>query len=124
MRPNTYGACAILMLLSGFAATLGCSDQQDDCSNNANCSPFDGGTAGSNGGTSGAGGSLGAGGGVGTGGAGDGGAKPCDDKCTGSKPVCNESTNTCVGCQLNSDCSGSTPVCETTSNTCVQCVEN
>jgi len=76
MRAKAYSGCAVMILLSGAtasaAASLGCSDQQSDCSNNASCSPFDGGggSAGK-GGTSGGGGSLGSGG---TGGGGDAGA--------------------------------------------------
>lgn len=41
--------------------------------------------------------------------------------CTGSTPVCDDSTNSCVGCMASSDCSASAPVCDTTSKTCRAC---
>jgi hypothetical protein len=50
---------------------------------------------------------------------------PCNlTACTGSTPVCNPATNTCVGCVTNADCSGSTPICDATSKTCRACVSD
>src|SRR4030095_760807 len=38
-----------------------------------------------------------------------------------SSGVCDETSGKCVACLLNSDCSGSTPICDTSTNTCVPC---
>ncbi len=42
--------------------------------------------------------------------------------CSGSTPVCDTVSMTCVACLLNSDCSSPTPVCDTSDNTCVECL--
>lgn len=42
--------------------------------------------------------------------------------CSGSAPVCDTVSMTCVACLLNSDCSSATPVCDTSDNTCVECL--
>ncbi len=72
-----------------------------------------GGAGSSTGGTSGEGGGAGIGGG--------GGAEPCDGACKGTTPVCDDATNTCVGCLRNSQCAGQRPVCDKPTNTCVEC---
>lgn len=46
------------------------------------------------------------------------------DKCTGSTAVCDDMTNTCVGCLVSADCSGMTPVCETAKKTCRGCTQD
>ncbi len=68
-----------------------------------------------------------------SGGAGEGGIEggvggmpimlPCDGACAGTKPVCKESTDTCVQCLMPTDCtSGAKTKCDTTSNSCVECL--
>lgn len=49
-----------------------------------------------------------------------------DTNCSGSTPVCDLSTATCVeGCLSNSDCSGATPKCNISTKTCeAGCVSN
>jgi hypothetical protein len=46
-----------------------------------------------------------------------------DANCSGSTPVCNQTTATCVaGCVTSADCSGGTPVCDTGNKVCVGCL--
>ncbi|MEC9441589.1 MAG: hypothetical protein VYE40_10840 [Myxococcota bacterium] len=48
---------------------------------------------------------------------------PCDGACEGDTPVCDEASNTCVGCLDDTSCGGETPACDTTTNTCVGCID-
>ena len=48
---------------------------------------------------------------------------PCDGACEGDTPVCDETSNTCVGCLDDTSCGGETPACDTTTNTCVGCID-
>jgi hypothetical protein len=41
--------------------------------------------------------------------------------CTGMTPVCNDMTNTCVGCLKNTDCKAAAPVCNVMTMTCRGC---
>ncbi len=138
-------------LVLGMAAGLlvmgqACANRADDCDANSTCPGADGGsstsggsagkggtTRGGSSGLAGEGGTTSDGGTSGSGGTGNsgtagsggaGGAQPCDGTCTGSTPVCDESSNTCVGCLGNSDCDGATPLCDTNTNTCVECLGN
>lgn len=141
---------ALVSLRALFAAHLviGCSDDSHDCHTYSTC-PDGGGTTGagasgkSSGGThaggdsggssSGQGGAGASGGSSNLGGAGEGGSEagaggtpitlPCGGTCTGDKPVCKESTDTCVQCLTPSDCTTDTKTkCDTASNSCVECL--
>ena len=41
--------------------------------------------------------------------------------CVGATPTCNLASSTCTGCASDSDCGGSTPACNLTTHLCVQC---
>ncbi len=131
---------------------VGCSDAVDtnDCHTYSTCPGGGAATAGTAGNTSEAGAETGGSssgkagmGGVsgkagsasggpsasGAGAGGDGGAGgtpimlPCDGACAGTKPVCKESTDTCVQCLAPSDCVTATAMkCDTGKNTCVECL--
>lgn len=131
----------------------GCSDDTEDCHTLSMCPEGGSSTAGSGGnmleagaetggsssgkgGTSGAAGKAGStsGGASAVGGAGaTGGSEAgaggtpimllCDGACVGNKPVCKESTDTCVECLMPSDCTtGLKTKCDTASDSCVQCL--
>jgi hypothetical protein len=144
MRIQSVGAPLLLVFAATFGALISCGDDvPNSCENLGTCPP-EGGTAGdSNGGTtSGAaagtsaggstGGSAHAGGagesdaGSGTGGDGGGAGSitaPCGGDCPTDKPVCDESSDTCVECLIEQDCTGATNTkCDTTTNTCVECL--
>jgi len=87
-----------------------------------------GGNAGGNGGHAGtATGGTSSGGAAGAAGmnsqAGAAGATPCDGACTGTTPVCNAATNTCVECTDKAQCAELKPACDSTTNTCVECTD-
>ena len=44
--------------------------------------------------------------------------------CTGSTPVCDTASNTCVACLISSDCPSSLPACDTSTHQCVACTIN
>ena len=144
-KSNNWGILVTILALAG------CTDNEHDCNYLANCGPFPGGgtgTAGSGAGGitavgTGTGGSANVGGSAGgsnsggsnsggisssgahTGGMGTGGVtSACGQVCSGTKPVCNESAESCVECVGDGNCSGVRPACETTSNTCVQCTKD
>jgi len=136
---------ALILRLSGavtlvWAASLGCSTTTDNCDATSTCVSPGGGsggtTAGPGGATAGTGGGGHAdtatagtsGGGAGAAGmtsqAGASGASPCDGACTGTKPVCNPATNSCVECVGKTDCVDPTPACDTATNVCVECTDS
>ena len=129
--------------LLGFAPiVVGCSPS---CSDLDNCGPYvppagtsgDGGTAGNTGastagasGKSGTGGAGGTANDAGSGGQPDAGAsgstskEPCDGACTATKPVCEETTDTCVECLDSHDCRGAKGACDTDTHACVDCLDS
>lgn len=127
---------------TGAATLLGlasaCSSTSDNCLEISTCPPTGGasGASGAGAGGAGPGGHSGNGNGGATGGsgpaggnagsnaqAGEAGAPPCNDSCSGTKPVCLADTNTCVECTDNSTCASPNAACDTATNTCVECVD-
>lgn len=51
---------------------------------------------------------------------------PCGHACTGTTPLCNMTTHSCVQCLAEADCSTLAPTshCEPTSHTCVACLDS
>jgi hypothetical protein len=95
-------------------SALACSHVTNDCDIMSRCPSTDAGNVGGN-----------ANGGNGAGGNATGGVTSvCNPICSGTKPVCNAPTKTCVECSGDSNCSASKPACNTTNNTCVQCVKD
>ncbi len=45
-------------------------------------------------------------------------------QCTGTTPLCDLPTGTCVGCESNADCAGNTPICNLATKTCRACQSN
>ena len=124
-----FSGLGLFLGLLGPAVFSGCGSYPT-CETRGNCAP--GGIASGNAGSSGNSGSSGSSSGsagesgstdnAGTGGdAGAAGAAPCDGACSGSKPVCDVTTDTCVQCLKRVDCEGATPACDTTTSTCVEC---
>ena len=109
----------LFLLLSLSLAS--CSNRSANCEDNATCKPEggNGGTSGnaSNGGTT-KGGST-------KGGSSSTSKAPCNGECSRNTPVCDESTNQCVGCLANKDCKTSAkPVCDPDQNACVACLKS
>jgi hypothetical protein len=128
----------MLLFLFGTTLPLGCSSEFSNC-DDTRCQ--DGGSAGSSGkggGSSGSGGKGGASGGTDSGSGGTAGTQggepnggsagtstlPCNGACSGAKPVCKQSTDTCVECLKDGNCDDATPFCDTTKNVCVACLDN
>jgi hypothetical protein len=134
--------------LTIVVAVPGCSAHFAGCAESRTCPP-EGGAAGDSGGgtTSGsgaasgkagtsAGGSTGGSGQAGGAGESDAGSEtggqsggaggtssPCGGGCPSDKPICDESSDTCVECLIERDCAGpSNTQCDTTTNTCVECL--
>ena len=110
---------SVLALAAISVGAGACSNEANNCALNSNCVPPDAG----NGGTSGAGGNA-AGGLGGNSIGGTSATSACSPACSGAKPACNETTQTCVECVADGNCSGSKPACNTGNNTCVQCMKD
>jgi len=140
MKLSLTHLASALALVSFTVAS--CSNSASDCASTSTC-PDTGGSAGLSGaGGSGASAGSSTGGGHGgssagssnggtsagtagtSGDAGTGGATPCDGACTGTKPVCNPATNSCVQCVGKTDCAVPTPACDTATNACVECTDS
>jgi hypothetical protein len=147
MRSKVWVLSLGVAVLSGYA--VGCANSADDCKRTATCKP-EGSAGGAGGGTEtsstttsnhkgGSGGVQSAttvGGTAGeSGSSSEGGTagasssattQPCNGECTGSTPVCNEATNTCVACLTSSDCTEdfSRSVCNAVTHACVACLSN
>ncbi|MGC4068856.1 MAG: hypothetical protein QM784_30270 [Polyangiaceae bacterium] len=115
----------LLTLCSAGALVLYGCDTKVTCEDNENCPA--GGSA-SLGGSSSRGGKSSVGGESGGGGATSAGGTtsttaPCNGSCSGSTPVCNETSNKCVACLANTDCKDATKsVCNKTTFECVGCL--
>ena len=48
---------------------------------------------------------------------------PCGG-CSGATPICDPSTDTCVGCLDHTDCAAPTALCDPDTDTCVACLED
>jgi hypothetical protein len=139
-RNPLWGLSLTAVALFGVLAS--CSNEADNCKRWKSCKP-EGGTTSVSGGEAGAesGGASGSGGTNGAANAGTsaggksatttGGAstvpatttEPCNGKCSGSTPICNDATSECVACLTSSHCTeAGKPVCDTSSNTCVGCL--
>lgn len=148
MRTPILGAPLLLVFTTTLGALISCGDDvPKTCENLGTCPPEGGAAGDSSGGTTsgsgaasgtagtGAGGSTGGSGQAGGGGEGAAGGEnggqggaggataPCGGDCPTDKPVCDESSDTCVECLVEQDCAGpTTTMCEATSNTCVECL--
>ncbi|MGC4068857.1 MAG: hypothetical protein QM784_30275 [Polyangiaceae bacterium] len=124
-RPNdsSLGGLALVFL-------LGCSSETGDCHRTYTCEVPNGGAgaAGSDVGSSTKAGKSSVGGESGGGGATSAGGTtsttaPCNGSCSGSTPVCNETSNRCVACLGSTDCKDATKsVCNKTTFECVGCL--
>lgn len=123
-RPDCRIVGAVSVALASWLSTTGCTDKSHDCTWLASC-PMGGaggedqaaaGSSGWNTETAGTSGSKAA--------AAGSSALPCDGRCTGAKPLCDNTHGTCHECLVHSDCGDSTPVCNPETRTCVGCLEH
>lgn len=134
--PPLKPAIGVALLLTAFTFTQCTLEKVDGCDWTHSCAA--GGATGGSENTAGGSANSGAGGssaesggtgpasggtaGIGSPEGGVGGSLPCDDRCTGSTPVCDVESMTCVGCLASTDCGVAAPVCDTTTHTCVECL--
>ena len=121
MKNRTLFSLAFLSCFAVVPSTA-CMSTKHGCSEFGACASDEGGNGGTSGNASNGGTTKG---GSTKGGSSSTSKAPCNGECSRNTPVCDESTNQCVGCLANKDCKTSAkPVCDPDQNACVACLKS
>ncbi|MGC4068864.1 MAG: hypothetical protein QM784_30315 [Polyangiaceae bacterium] len=124
---KTRSLVGALIITSSVVGAFSACDTKVTCKDLDNCTDGNAGEGGASTGgkTSSSGGKAqgGSGGSSASGGTTATTTAPCNGSCSGSTPVCNETSNKCVACLANTDCKdASKSVCNGTTYECVGCL--